>query len=108
MALINYNLKQITNDKIPPNTEIKDGYYVFEMNPPVLKFGYICEPSAISLPIYITFEDKVERKITIGKTGMFEVQRESEMEKDSLIILGFRIPVGIKFTVDYITEASAT
>ena len=80
MAIINYNLKQITNftaEELKEQNAIdivnvgEWEYYKFTTthfgNLPMLKFGYICEPSAIHLPIFIAFSgNTVYNKFHIG------------------------------------------
>lgn len=130
MAIINYNLKQITNFTAEELKEqdaidiVNDGeweYYKFTTthfgNLPMLKFGYICEPNAFNIPIYITFAGYTEpNKFTLGKTGIFEIQPEIFIDKNSaeqleenikFEITELRIPTGFSFSIDYITAAEA-
>lgn len=94
MALLNYNIRQITNHsaKTMQNVTEEGNYYVFKFgteldasnpadNKPALKLSYICEPSAIHLPIFIAFSGSTEyNKFNVGKTGMFEIQPEQRLE----------------------------
>ena len=129
MALINYNLKQITNftaEKLREQNAVdivNDGeweYYKFTTthfgNLPMLKFGYICEPSASNIPIYITFSNSQPNKFILGKTVIFEIQPEIFIDKNSVEqleenitfeITEIRVPTGFSFSIDYITTAKA-
>ena len=60
-----------------------------------IKIGYMCEEKAKIFPIYLEIDGEY-KKFQIGKTRIFEV---SDVE-----ISGVRIPNGIKFTVDYISD----
>lgn len=120
MAIINYNLKQITNYTIKEMQNVgietinNQEYYILTNihfgGTPILKMSYICEPNAFSIPIYIAFEGK-ESKITLGKTGIFEIQPEKFIDKNNgdketnikFNITALKIPVNYSFSIDYIT-----
>ena len=145
MAIINYNLRQITNHSISVNKDKEyvlnervletekigeqeyfiltafhfgdfEGFSDQEVEMPLVKLGYICEPNAIGIPIYIKFQDMAStKKINIGKTGMFEIQTEELINEETgkVEILNFyideiKIPVGFKFSLDYIIPAKAS
>ena len=153
MALVNYNLKQITNNDIIITEEtdnygnlkkyfqlsgkrgnietiksknvngdiVEYEYFIFTTTHfgglPMLKLGYICEPNAFTVPIYITFYgSSVMNKFELGKTGIFEIQPEQFIDKNissdlvqniTFEITELRIPVGFSFSVDYITDEEA-
>ena len=91
-----YNIKQITNfdiDSYPteeidvtvagmstPRTviyKIIDNGYISQG---IEKFGYCCEPKAISYPIWLVLREGNNlntKSFEVGKTGMFEVQPEN-------------------------------
>jgi len=97
-------------------------YYVLTLeeltgssNTPINKLGYICEPRGIDFPIMVTTGNE-SRMISIGKTGMFEVQPEvfkdinkTDAEEINILpeITGLMIPKGvlgsspINFKLDY-------
>ena len=130
MALVNYNIRQITNHNIASvNHREEPEYYELQFskelgaeNPaeelPILKLSYICEPNAINIPIYIAFSGSTTyNRINIGKTGMFEIQPESrisdiltqEVEEEDIEfkIIGIKVPKGFSFSIDYITAGDA-
>lgn len=130
MAIINYNLKQITNydaeailaSGTMETTKIGDyNYYILTTahfgGLPMLKFGYICEPKAFQRPIYISFQGStVPNKITLGQTGIFEIQPEEFIDKNNpeaveknieFKITEVKVPMGVAFSIDYITAAEA-
>lgn len=146
MAIINYNLRQITNKDVSVLDEetfslrnktgniqeiLGQKYFVFtsfhfgdvegvnygEGGMPLIKFGYICEPNAFAIPIYIGFKDHGElQKINIGKTGMYEIQTEELVNKETdevdetliFYIDTVLVPVGFNFSIDYIIPAPAS
>ena len=134
MAIINYNLKQITNHTVEQfvymiETIEEKEYYNFTFgkniegvnNPtdsmPILKFGYICEPNALDIPIYITFnKESFPKEIRLGKTGMFEIQPEIFIDKNAenqeididFYITSVKVPKGYSFSLDYITAAATS
>lgn len=99
-----YNIKQITNfdinnlpsiskiitvDEDPnPATKIRTVIYKVITNEYVSqkieKLGYCCEPKAFAYPIFLTLEGYGEKKIEIGKTGMFEVQPEDQINIENI------------------------
>ena len=93
------NIKQISNlSDAYKNALVKeiDGqdYKTIDLEK-TIKIGYMCEPKAMILPIYLKIDGEY-KKFQIGKTRIFEV---SDVE-----ISGVRIPNGIKFTFDYICD----
>lgn len=130
MALLNYNIRQITNhnaDALDSGNE--PNYYEFRFSSelgaskpaeelPALKLSYICEPNAINIPIYIAFSGSTTyNRINIGKTGIFEIQPESrisdiltqEVEEEDIEfkIIGIKVPKGFSFSIDYIIAGDA-
>ena len=106
LSLNNTNIKQITNFDIK-NPGTKASKITIETTPEIVnipgpipaqmeviyaiidldetpKFGYSCEENARSLPIYINFStdagegDIEQRKFYVGKTGMLEIQPETQ------------------------------
>ena len=97
--LMALNIKQISNlSDAYKNALVKeiDGqdYKTIDLEK-TIKIGYMCEPKAMILPIYLKIDGEY-KKFQIGKTRIFEV---SDVE-----ISGVRIPNGIKFTFDYICD----
>ena len=134
MAEVFYNLGQITNHtakNMHVDTKTLDNgedYYVFTKTHfggmALVKMGYICEPSAFHLPIYIQFNG-VENTETeannynvfrLGKTGIFEVQPELFIDKNNnnaeknieFNITAMMVPANFSFSIDYITAVSAS
>ena len=122
-----YDIKQITNydlsspvtsyytitTHIRPNVNIAGGtikrnvnYAVITFNKDIPKFGYCCEPKALSYPIFID-----NKEFQIGKTGMFEIQpeewinvndEESYEQETNVTIRSLEVPIGFNFKLDYI------
>ena len=70
------------------------GYAILNLGK-IVKLGYMCEESAMHLPIFLKVDNEL-RKFYIGKTRIFEV---SDVE-----ITEVRVPIGWKFVLDYICE----
>ena len=90
------NIKQYSNfsDKVKNGT-VTDGYIELELGN-VIKFGYTCEEKGMEYPIYLKMNGVYE-KFKIGKTNIFEISTD-------VGITHVKVPVNIKFTVDYITK----
>lgn len=83
-------------------------------NGPLIKIGYACEAKGIGYPIFITNEGQSSAyEISIGKTGMYEVQPEyfkslndiTYTEKEILPQLSkIQVPKNIIFKLDYVYE----
>lgn len=97
--LMALNIKQISNlsdiYKSAPIENIDGQDYKTVDLEKTIKIGYMCEPKAMILPIYLKIDGEY-KKFHIGKTRIFEA---SDIE-----VSGVRIPNGISFTFDYICE----
>ena len=103
-----YNIKQFTNYDIKNNTE--NGYYCINEN--IVKLGYACENKGLNIPIYITSNENIEDKDMkksaneiFPKKGLYEFQIENYLEGEAIpLVKKVWVPVGIKFTLDYVTR----
>ena len=87
-------------------------YKRITFNKDIPKFGYCCEPKALSYPIFINSKGNNEfKEFQIGKTGMFEIQPEtwydinddeSYEQETEVLVSGIDIPYGFNFKFDYI------
>lgn len=116
-----YNIKQLTNYNTQDfPTETKAGaqgaaaeYIVISnssLGGNIVKFGYCAnDQRGIGYPIYFTIGG-VEKKVFIGKTGMYEVNIEeyytdNDAEKTIKVqITNIKVPKEIFFTLDYLIE----
>ena len=124
------NIKQITNyDLVGADTTshtiqkagetISWNYYIVPsslLEHSFSKMGYCCEPMGIAYPIFLQIEGSSGglQEFQIGKTGMFEFQKEkwkdvnSEVDPEEhtaeVVCLAVHVPTGIKFTLDYCYE----
>ncbi len=105
----NYNIKQFTNYSDITNIKVEDGYYCLEVGDTV-KLGYACENKGLNNPIYITFNENITdresaNKIIPPKSGLYEFQIENYLEGEAVpLVKRVWVPVGIKFTLDYVTR----
>lgn len=117
-----YNIRQITNYDISNlPTTYKAGSldrlteYIIISNSVLggnmVKFGYCAaNPKAIGYPIYFTIKGE-EKKVLIGKTGMFEVNIENYYDYSEETyktikpqITEIKVPKEIPFSLDYVIE----
>lgn len=106
----NYNIKQFTNYDITDPKTIEDGYYCLTGN--IVKLGYACENKGLNTPIYITSNKSIKNRESKGvseiippKSGLYEFQIENYLEGEAIpLVKKVWVPVGIKFTLDYVTR----
>ena len=120
-----YSIKQLTNFSSEVKTAetvnhnvlidetryVSQPYKIIDFDYPIIKIGYICEPKAISYPIFIKNNNTL-KQVYIKPNGIFEIQPEvltniegdTESEDVNLIvnISSIHVPSNMVFNLDFV------
>lgn len=113
--ITNYDLEDKESSYYEVEVPTKDGTEFLEIEYKtilkdfnIIKFGYCCEEKGFYYPLFIQNKNEEDFKpIILSSNCIFELT-PSTVEKDAeealekqVIITGIKVPVGIKFTLDY-------
>lgn len=88
---------------LPDNTRKENiEYAIFDLQGQVRKIGYSCPLMYIDYPIFLVVNGE-EKRIVIGKTGIYEAQFETTPLREEITfeISKVLLPVDVDFIFDY-------